>query len=57
MNLTTPVGQRMLAVDLICIYYVFEWKMKVVQICLCVECTVNNISITSGSKWKMTVFV
>ena len=34
MNVTTPAGQRILAVDLICIYYVSEWKMKAVQICL-----------------------
>lgn len=27
MNLTTLVGQRILAVDLICIYYVLGWKI------------------------------
>lgn len=42
MNLTTPVGQRTLCVDLICTHYVSEWKMKAVQICLSVEFTVDN---------------
>lgn len=42
MNLTTPVGQRTLGVDLICTHYVSEWKMKAVQICLSVEFTVDN---------------
>lgn len=48
MNLTTPVGQRTLGVDLICTHYVSEWKMKAVQICLSVEFTVDNTGITSG---------
>lgn len=55
MNLTTPVGHRILAADLIRIYYVFEWKMKVVRMSLPVECTVDNIGITSGSMWKITL--
>lgn len=40
MHLTIPVGQRILAVDLICVYLL--WKMKAVQICLCMECTVDQ---------------
>lgn len=31
-NLTTTVGHRIQAVDLICIYYVFEWKITVLGI-------------------------
>lgn len=53
MYLTPAVGQRILAVDLICIYYIFEWKLTVLGICLSVQCTVDNISITSGSMWKI----
>lgn len=34
-NLTTTVGHRIQAVDLICIYYVFEWKITVLGISVC----------------------
>lgn len=28
MNLTIPAGQHILAADLICIHFIFEWKFK-----------------------------
>lgn len=57
MNLTIHAGQRILAVDLICTYYALEREMKAVQICLSVECTVDNIRITTGSMWKHVAYI